>query len=198
MYAAIYDALMWPVEHLYLGRLRRELLAAARGRILEIGAGTGANLRFYGRDSCLVLSEPDREMLRRARRRAGPAGSASPAAMVVAAAERLVFADTSFDTVVSTLVLCTVADPAAALAEVRRVLRPGGAFLLLEHVRSSNAATARLQTRLTPAWQRIIRGCHLDRPTESGLLEAGFSLQSIERRMPVKLLPLVLIRALKA
>lgn len=187
LYAALYDALLWPVERFYFGRLRRELLAAARGRVLEIGAGTGANLPHYGSGVRLVLSEPDPAMLRRAPRRGTPA--------VVASAEQLAFADGSFDTVVSTLVLCTVADPARVLGEIRRVLRPGGRFLLLEHVRSSNPATAGLQSRLTPGWKKLIRGCHLDRDTASALATAGFRTHSMRQLEPVRILPLILVHA---
>ncbi len=188
LYAALYDAVMWPAERFYLDRLRRELLSLARGRLLEIGAGTGANLPHYGGDLRLVLSEPDDAMLRRARRNSAPA--------VRAAAGQLAFADASFDTVVSTLVLCTVPDQAAALAEVRRVLRAGGELLLLEHVRSSDPTTARLQARLTPGWKKLVRGCHLDRDTAAAVVESGFRIQSLRRLAPVRILPLILVRAI--
>ncbi len=190
LHAALYDAVLWPAERLYLGRLRRELLARVQGRVLEIGAGTGANLAHYGhpgKDARVVLSEPDWAMLRRARR--------GGALAVLACAERLAFAASSFDTVVSTLVLCTVTDQARALAEIRRVLRPGGHLLLLEHVRSSDRPTARLQARLTPAWKKLARGCHLDRDTEAALVEAGFRMQSMQHLVPVGILPLILAHA---
>ena len=187
LHAALYDAVLWPAERLYLGPLRRELLARGRGRVLEIGAGTGANSAHYGKDARVVLSEPDWAMLRRARRDGTPA--------VLARAERLAFAASSFDTVVSTLVLCTVTDQAHALAEIRRVLRPGGHLLLLEHVRSADLPTARLQARLTPTWKKLARGCHLDRDTAAALAEAGFRMQSIQHLVPVGILPLILAHA---
>ena len=196
LHAALYDAVLWPAERLYLGRRRRELLAGVQGRVLEIGAGTGANLAHYGhsgrpghpgKDARVVLSEPDWAMLRRARRGGMLA--------VLACAERLAFAAGSFDTVVSTLVLCTVTDQARVLAEIRRVLRPGGHLLLLEHVRSADRSTARLQARLTPTWKKLARGCHLDRDTEAALAEAGFRMQSIQHLVPVGILPLILAHA---
>ncbi len=188
VYAALFDAFLWPLERLFFARMRRELLAAARGRVLEIGAGTGANLSYYSPDIRLVFSEPDAAMLRRARLDATPA--------VLASAEQLAFADRVFDTVVSTLVLCTVADPARALAEIRRVLKPGGSLLLLEHVRSSDAATARLQSRLTPAWGKLIRGCHLDRDTLATVTAAGFRTESVRRLQLTRILPFMLVQAL--
>ena len=187
LYAALYDAVLWPAERFYLGRLRRELLARGRGRVLEIGAGTGPNLAHYGKDARVVLSEPDWAMLRRVPRDGTLA--------VLACAERLAFAAGSFDTIVSTLVLCTVTDQAQALAEIRRVLRPGGRLLLLEHVRSGDLPTARLQACLTPAWKKLARGCHLDRDTAAALTDAGFRIQSLERLVPVGILPLILAHA---
>lgn len=189
LFPVLYDLAMWPAERFYLGRLRRELLAAAGGRVLEIGAGTGANLTHYGRRAQVVLSEPDRAMLHRARLDGRPA--------VLAAAERLAFAGASFDTVVSTLVLCTVADPAASLAEIRRILRPGGDLLLLEHVRSSDPDTARLQARLTPAWKKLARGCHLDRDTAATVAAAGFQIRLIRHFEPARLFPLILVHAIE-
>ena len=187
LYAALYDAVLWPAERFYLRHLRRELLARVQGRVLEIGAGTGTNLPHYGKDARVVLSEPDGAMLRRA-----PLGG-TPA--VLACAERLAFAAGSFDTVVSTLVLCTVTDPAQALAEIRRVLRPAGQLLLLEHVGSADLRTARWQARLTPAWKKLARGCYLNRDTAAALAEAGFRIQSLERLVPVGILPLILAHA---
>lgn len=187
LFAVLYDLVMWPAERFCLGRLRRELLSTAGGRILEVGAGTGANLPYYRKGVHLVLSEPDSAMLRRARLAGRPA--------VLAVAEHLPVADAFFDSVVSTLVQCTVADPAAALAEVRRVLRPGGSFLLLEHVRSPDANTARLQARLTPWWKRLVRGCHLDRDTAAALVAAGFRIESIRHFEPTRIFPLILVRA---
>src|SRR5262249_6347842 len=126
---------------------RRSLLARAEGDVLEIGAGTGENLAFYGeRVATLTLAEPEEPMARRLDVRID--GQSPPVQAVRARAEALPFADDSFDTVVSSLVLCTVDDPVQALDEVRRVLRPGGTLLFLEHVRSDEHRLARRQDRL--------------------------------------------------
>jgi len=187
-WAAVYDAFMWPLERAYLGALRRKLIAGAQGRVLEIGAGTGASLQHYPHPAFdAVLADPEIAMLRRVR------GSVP---RLAAAAESLPFPGSSFDTVISMLVLCTVGDPERALAEVRRVLRPGGRLLLMEHVRSADPRAARMQSRLTPTWMSIARGCHLDRDTEATVRRAGFVIAHSERRVPLRLLPIVLITAL--
>ena len=150
--------------------------------MLELGAGTGANLPYYGAGvGRLVLAEPDPSMRRRLERRL--AGAAVTAEVVDAMAERLPFADAAFDTVVATLVLCTVADPAAALAEVRRVLRPEGALLLLEHVAAGHRAGA-WQRRLQPVYGRLAGGCVLHRATERTVADAGFALEVTARFAP--------------
>jgi ubiquinone/menaquinone biosynthesis C-methylase UbiE len=137
LFAAVYDRLTAGAEAAGLSKRREELLAAARGRVLEIGAGTGANLAFYpAAVQSLTLAEPERPMVKRLARRV--AGQTRIASIVDAPAEQLPFPDASFDTVVVTLVLCTVTDPARALGEIRRVLAPGGRLLFLEHVRSDD------------------------------------------------------------
>ncbi len=187
VWAAVYDAFMWPLERAYLGELRRRLLKGAQGRVLEIGAGTGASLEHYPNAAIdAILTDPELAMLHRVPGRVE---------RVAAAAENLPFPSRTFDTVISMLVLCTVADPGRSLAEARRVLRPGGRLLLMEHVRSRDAAAAHWQARLTPAWMRIARGCHLDRDTEAAIQRAGFTISEVERRVPLRLLPLVLIVA---
>jgi ubiquinone/menaquinone biosynthesis C-methylase UbiE len=157
---ALYDPFLALGERRSMRALRRELLAAARGRVLEVGAGTGHNVAAYpGGLEALVLTEPDAAMRVLLRRRAGGAR------VVAAAAEALPFPDASFDTVVSTMVLCTVADPGAAARELRRVLRPGGRLLFIEHVRSGDARHARWQRRLARPWRALAAGCHCDRET---------------------------------
>src|SRR5437764_4969074 len=126
---------------------RRALLEQARGRVLEIGGGTGANLPFYGPGvDELVITEPEEPMARRLERKLE--GYSLPVQLVRTLAEQLPFEDESFDVVVATLVLCTVDDPARALGEARRVLKPGGRLLFLEHVRSDDPKLARWQDRL--------------------------------------------------
>jgi ubiquinone/menaquinone biosynthesis C-methylase UbiE len=170
----LYDAGMAGCELLGLRRWRVWLAAGARGRTLDLGAGTGRNLPLLASGARAVAADPDGRTLARARRRA----PAVPA--VVARAEALPFRDGAFDTVLCGLVLCSVDDPAAALAEVRRVLAPGGAVRLLEHVRATAPWRARLQDRLQPAWTWVTGGCHPNRDTEATLAAAGFAV--LERR----------------
>ncbi len=162
--AAVYDPFLALGERRGMRAHRRALLARARGRVLEIGAGTGLNVPFYapGLDA-LVLTEPEEGMVRRLERRV--ARERPDARVVRAGAEALPVADASFDAVVSTLVLCTVPDPEAAVAEVRRVLRPGGALLFIEHVRADDPALARRQDRLAGPWAVFAAGCRCERRT---------------------------------
>lgn len=180
LFARFYDRCMAASEQAGLAERRGALLAAAAGRVLEVGAGTGLNLAHYPpavRE--LVLSEPEEPMLRRLAPRA--ATNTPPASTVCAPAEQLPFADSSFDTVVSTLTLCTVRDLPAALAEVRRVLVPGGRLLFLEHVRADGARDARMQDRVTPIWRRIGHGCHPNRATVAAIEDAGLVVEHVER-----------------
>ncbi|HEY8424551.1 MAG TPA: methyltransferase domain-containing protein [Limnochordales bacterium] len=172
LFAALYDLLAPAAETAYYAARRAEIAGGATGRVLEIGAGTGANLPHYPAEAVLVAVEPNAHMLRRARRKA--AGHGRGATWVQAAAEALPFADESFDTVVSTLVLCSVTDPEVAARELWRVLRPGGTLRLVEHVRAEDPALARWQDRVTPVWRLIGAGCHPNRPTLAILERAGF------------------------
>ena len=171
-HAAVYDAVMWPFERAAVGVWRRRLAARARGRVLEIGAGTGAQLRWYAPDVEVTALEPDATMRERARRRA--ARAAAYTTLVDGRAEVLPFADASFDAAVSAFALCTVTDPAAALAELRRVLVPGGQLLMLEHVHLRWEPGRTLQSRAAPAWAAVAGGCRLDRDTVRFAREAGF------------------------
>jgi ubiquinone/menaquinone biosynthesis C-methylase UbiE len=178
-FAAAYDGLMWPFERMAIGAWRRRLAARARGRVLEIGAGTGGQLRWYSRGLEVVALEPDPEMRSRARRRARAA--AAQVRVVQGSAEALPFADGSFDTAVATFCLCTVTDQAAVLAELRRVLVPGGRLLAIEHVHLSWQPGRLLQSLTAPAWASLAGGCRLDRDTVAAVREAGFDLVE-ERR----------------
>jgi ubiquinone/menaquinone biosynthesis C-methylase UbiE len=177
--AALYDRLVAASEREGMADRRRSLLAAARGRVLEVGAGTGLNVEHYP-DAVddLVLLEPEPAMARRLAARVAELGHR--ARIVEASAEQLPFDDRSFDTVVCTLVLCSVGNPQSALRELRRVLRPGGSLLFLEHVRSDDPSAARLQDRLNPIWRFIGNGCNCNRRTLS-LIEAEFSVVEVER-----------------
>jgi ubiquinone/menaquinone biosynthesis C-methylase UbiE len=183
IFAALYDRLLAMAQRRGLDAMRGDVVAQARGAVLELGAGTGHNLAHYtDAVTQLILTEPDPHMAKRLRRRLAETPPAAQAARVVEApAERLPVAGASVDTVVSTLVLCTVADPAAAVAEVERVLRPGGRVLLLEHVRGRQPGLARWQDRLERPWGWFSGGCHPNRDTEATLAAAGLSVEALER-----------------
>lgn len=183
-FSALYDRSLKATEEAGLGAMRRQLLGAARGRVLELGAGTGVNLDLYP-DAVeeLVLLEPDPHMAKRLR--AKLAASPREAAVVADSAERLPFADASFDTAVATLVLCTIPDPAAALREAARVLKPGGRLLFIEHVRSQDPSLAHWQDRLERPWRFLGDGCHCNRDTVATIEASSLELDDLERgRMP--------------
>jgi len=175
-FAALYDICTAPSEAMGLRRMRGRLLSAARGRVLEVGAGTGANLPLYPAGAHVVATEYDEDMTRQARKRLSKAHAATR--LLLADAQELPFDDATFDAAVGTLVFCTIAEPLLALGEVRRVLRPGGRLLLLEHVRWENAF-GRLQDGLTPLWKRFAHGCHLNRRTLETVRMAGFEVEGV-------------------
>ena len=187
--AVLYDPFFWLAERAGLSARRRALVQQAHGRVLEIGAGTGLNLRHYADDAELVLSEPDAAMADRLRRRV--AKRRRPATVVLAPAEALPFADGEFDTVVSTLVLCTVPDQAAALREIRRVLRPGGQLLFMEHIRSESPRWARWQDRLNTPWRAFAEGCNCNRPTLDVLDAGPLALHDVQRGVIPAMVPLI-------
>ena len=189
----VYDQALRLGERRGMEARRRDLLARARGRVLEIGAGTGLNLDHYPNGlEGVTLTEPSRPMADQLRARMAQLGTTTP--IIAARAEALPFANHSFDTVVSTLVLCTVADPEAAIAEVRRVLRPGGLFLFSEHVRSASRSRARRQDRWANAWAAIADGCRCNRETLAAIA-ARFTITHVEHAqwngMPGIIAPLV-------
>ena len=177
--AALYDRAMADVEAAGVSQWRRELLGGLSGRVVEIGAGTGRNVAFYPPGvSELVLAEPDRHM--RSRLRARVASSGRSARVVDAPAEALPFDDGYFDAAVSTLVLCSVREPGLALSELRRVLRPGGEVVVIEHVRAeAGSRRAAWQRRLEPAWKRLAGNCHLTRDSAGSLEAAGFDVSEL-------------------
>jgi ubiquinone/menaquinone biosynthesis C-methylase UbiE len=162
-----YDAFMTVFERAGLDRWRRWLVGGAEGLTLEVGCGTGRNLPLYPTSARVIGLEIDRAVLAAARRRAGRVP------LVVGRAEALPFRDGQFDTVVSGLVFCTVRDPHAGLAEVRRVLQPGGQLRMMEHVRY-DSALGRVQDLAQPVWTAIAGGCHPNRNTEANVIKAGF------------------------
>jgi ubiquinone/menaquinone biosynthesis C-methylase UbiE len=181
VFAALYDPIGASMERRWMGGRRRRLLAGARGAVLEIGGGTGANLAHYRDVDRVTIAEPDPFMRRRLDHKLTDARVSVEVS--TAGAEALPFPDGSFDSVVSTLVLCTVQDQEAALDEVRRVLCPGGRLLFIEHVRAAGS-TARWQDRLEPLWRRLLGGCHPNRDTVAAIEEAEFEIETFESFYP--------------
>jgi SAM-dependent methyltransferase len=185
-FAALSDPVMARTERAGLSDRRRRLLSEVRGTVVDIGAGTGVNLAAYPLSSIteLVLIEPEAPMAGRLQERVDRDGVAQ-ARVVRAPAESLPLPDASADFAVCTLVLCTVRDQVRALAELRRVLKPDGRLLFLEHVRSEDVRIAGWQDRFQPVWGRIGHGCHCNRSTLDSIRAGGFDVASVEHgRMP--------------
>jgi ubiquinone/menaquinone biosynthesis C-methylase UbiE len=194
-FSAIYDPLLWVAERAGMAQRRAALLSQARGQVLELGAGTGLNLPHYPDQlDELVLTEPSLPMVARLEQRAKK--SRTPPSVMAAEAERLPFEDDRFDTVVSTLVLCTVDEPRQAIDEIARVLRPGGKLLFLEHVRSDSRRLARWQDRLHRPWHAFAAGCNANRATVALLRESPLRVEAVERErwswMPMLVHPLAI------
>jgi len=175
IFAARYDSVFARAERGGLSEMRGRVVSRAQGRTLELGAGTGLNLKHYPRDGIeLTLTEPEEPMARLLEERVR---SERPGTKVIRApAEHLPFDAGSFESIVATLVLCTVSDQAAALA----VLKPEGSVLFLEHVRSDQARVARVQDLIQPLWIHIGHGCHCNLDTLSSLRRAGFDVKDLE------------------
>lgn len=179
IFSAIYDPLLRATEEAGLWEMRRETLAGASGRTIDIGAGTGANLGLFPAGTDVVMAEPDPHMIKRLRRKLAESGS--EVELVEAGAEELPFEDDSFDTATFTLVLCTVPDPYAALTEAARILKPGGQLLFLEHVRAQQPGTARWQDRLETPWRLFADGCHCNRDTVANIESSPLTLEELQR-----------------
>ena|SRR2546430_2453315 len=195
--AVLYDPFVWLGELIGMRRRRRNLVAEAHGVVVEIGAGTGLNIAHYP-DAVdqLILTEPEPGMRRKLARLLGR--RARGARILDAPAERLPLGDASVDTVVSTLVLCTVDDPEGALREIARVLRPNGQLLFIEHVRASSRFLAACQDLLLKPWRGFAGGCVCNRPTLELMRACGFTVESDEavwRGMPAIVHPLIVGRA---
>ncbi len=190
--AAIYDRMMAGTEEACLAAWRAEVLAVAQGDVLEVGAGTGANLRHYPQAvERLRLAEPDPDMRRLLSSEAAK-WTGMQVEVVDHTMEQLPYPSAVFDTVVCTLVLCSVSDPPRAVREAYRVLKPGGSLVFIEHVAAATGTSLRVwQGRIEPLWHRLAGNCHLTRMTERTIGEAGFSMVSIQRQSLRKALPFV-------
>ena len=188
-FAAAYESMMRSSELRTIGKIRRELLNDVHGDVLEIGAGTGLNFEHYPPGARVIALEPDPYMLKRALRRLRTLDRRN-IDVRTAPAEHLPYDAASFDAVVSTLVLCTVGDVAQSLAEVRRVLRPGGEFRFLEHVRAEGLP-GRLQDIAQPVWSWVGAGCHPNRRTEAAIRDAGFDIVRVDRERMNLALPVI-------
>ena len=188
-FAFTYDCFSKGSEEAGLAGMRRDLIAGASGDVLEIGGGTGANLSYYGAGvESLTLTEPEPPMLKRLERKARERNS--QATVLRAPAEDLPFENASFDTVVSTLVLCGVDDQPRAVRELRRVLRPGGRLIFMEHVRSDDPRVAKMQNRMNPV-NRFFVCCDCNRPTLDTIRSVGFEVTKLEQTELPKAPPFV-------
>ena len=178
----LYDLMSRRAERAGIADMRRTLVGPLEGHVIEIGSGTGATLPFYELASRVVAVEPDPSMAKRLPARIAEARV--PVEVVNTPAEKLPFPDETFDAAVAAFVLCSVADQAEVLGEVRRVLKPGGKLILLEHV-LGQGRTARWQHRLTPLHKRLAGNCHLDRDTKASVAAAGFDTSGVSNaRLP--------------
>jgi ubiquinone/menaquinone biosynthesis C-methylase UbiE len=190
--AAIYDRITQSSEEACLRQWRAELLRRLAGVVLEVGAGTGLNMPHYPRTvTRLVLSEPDLHMRRRLSQRAR-AQAWEQAEILDASLEKLPLPSDAFDAVVGTLVLCSVGRLDRALAEIRRVLRPGGRFVFIEHVAAEDRPRRlKWQHRIEPFWKPISGNCHLTRRTADAIAAADLAILDLKRESMRKAWPLV-------
>jgi ubiquinone/menaquinone biosynthesis C-methylase UbiE len=180
----------------YMTPLRKEIVGQASGVVLEIGAGNGLNFAYYdpGQVKRVEAIEPDTAMQRYARKRAAEAPM--PVTLTQAPVESLPFADETFDCALATLVFCSVTDPTGGLREIRRVLKPDGRLLLVEHVRSQGVITGRIQDMLVPFTTRLAGNCHWNRNTERTVADAGFQIE-YRRDLGGWMVPMVMLRAIR-
>jgi len=195
IFAAMYERLSrGGSERSFMEPLRKEIIGQAKGVVLEIGAGNGLNFAFYNPEQVerVEAVEPDSAMLRYARERLNTARV--PITLTQAPVEDLPFADETFDSAVATLVLCSVTDPMRGLSEIRRVLKPGGTLLLIEHVRAQGAFARRLQDIITPVTKRMAGNCHWNRDTARTVINADFQIED-KRDISGRIPPMIVLRA---
>jgi len=191
VFAAAYDSAFALAERRGLAATRKEVVGQAAGRVLELGAGTGLNVNHYPDEGIteLILAEPNPHMVSRLRKRVEHLSDRI--VVLEATAEDIPLGDSSVDSVVSTLVLCTVVDPGRTLDEITRVLRPGGQFLFAEHVRSDSPVAAQWQDRLDGAWGWYACGCHCNRDTVSMINGTSLDVVSLRKERLRWISPLV-------
>jgi ubiquinone/menaquinone biosynthesis C-methylase UbiE len=185
MIMGLYDNVLLPklcdlaMRNKHLKPYRERVLAAATGRVLEVGAGSGLNLALYKPTVSEVLAlEPAPKLILMAEARARAA--MRPVRFIEASAEAIPLEDNSIDTVVTTWTLCTIPDPVQAMQEMRRVLRPGGRLLFVEHGLAPEPRIQKWQNRLTPMWRHVSGGCHLNRPIADTIAQAGYRFERLE------------------
>jgi ubiquinone/menaquinone biosynthesis C-methylase UbiE len=174
-----YDFFMGPLERKKFKRVRQDLLKSATGKVLEIGSGTGVNFPLYRNAEHVLAIEPSQYMIDQSLSKLKFA--AVPIEMVNASAERLPFEDHTFDTVVATLVFCTIPNAEEAIDEIKRVCKPNGKILLFEHVKMENTVLSRMQEGLTPLWRKICDGCCLNRETLKAFTSRGLKIERVEK-----------------
>jgi len=177
IFANWYDFFMKPLENKKFKKIRKELLSKATGSVLELGSGTGINFPLYETAATVTAIEPSEHMIDRSSVKRKQA--VVPIEVIQASAEELPFAADTFDTVVATLVFCTIPNPDKAILEMKRVCKPGGKILLFEHVQMQNRFLASLQDWLTPAWKKICDGCCLNRNTLDLMRSKNISISKV-------------------
>jgi len=195
IFAAMYERFSrGGAERSFMEPLRKEIIGQAKGVVLEIGAGNGLNFAFYNPEQVerVEAVEPDSAMLRYARERLNTARV--PITLSQAPVEALPFADETFDSAVATLVFCSVTDPMRGLSEIRRVLKPGGTLLLIEHVRAQGAFARRLQDIITPVTKRMAGNCHWNRDTARSVINADLQIED-KRDISGRIPPMIVLRA---
>lgn len=190
--AYLYDKVMAETEAACLQKWRNNLLKAVSGKVLEIGAGTGANLPYYDLSRVnLIMCEPDSAMRKQLLDKI-QTQRVTGIKVTTHGAEHLDMEDNSVDVVVSTLVCCSVNDLSASLLEIKRILKPGGQFIFLEHVAAKTGTKRRAwQNFMNPLWRRLAGNCHLNRDTQTAIGDAGFQINTIESESMRKAMPLV-------
>jgi ubiquinone/menaquinone biosynthesis C-methylase UbiE len=195
IFAAMYERFSrGGAERNFMEPLRKEIIGQAKGVVLEIGAGNGLNFAFYNPEQVerVEAVEPDSAMLRYARERLNTARV--PITLSQAPVETLPFADEIFDSAVATLVFCSVTDPERGLSEIRRVVKPGGILLLIEHVRANGAFARQLQNIITPVTKRMAGNCHWNRDTARSVISADFEIEN-RRDLSARFPPMIVLRA---